>query len=105
MHTGSRAFCFLMALAATGAEYASAAVTATSPAETGHYCVEAQSATATESNLVPAFVLANHLLAVVAVSHIIAATDERRFFLAQGRRFLRHAQLCDSPSFRRDLRL
>ena len=40
MHTGSRAFCFLMALAATGSEAASAsAITTSGP---GHYRVEAK---------------------------------------------------------------
>jgi len=72
MHTGSRAFCFLMALAATGAECASAAVTLASPAETGHYCVESQAATVAESNSVSATLVANHLLALVAVSQVIA---------------------------------
>jgi hypothetical protein len=46
MHTGSRAFCFLMALAATGAETAStsaATTTCSSPGvQPGHYRVEAK---------------------------------------------------------------
>ena len=75
MHTGSRAFCFLMALAATGAECASAAVTSATPVEAGHYCVESQtgSTTVTESNSVFAALVANHVLAVVAVSQVISA--------------------------------
>ncbi len=72
MHTGSRAFCFLMALAATGAECASAAVTPAASANAGHYCVESEPATVRESHPVPAFVLANHVLAVMAVSHVLA---------------------------------
>jgi hypothetical protein len=76
MHTGSRAFCFLMALAATGAECASAAVTPAASPETGHYCVESQSTTVAESNSVSTFVVANHLLAVMAVSQVIAPVSD-----------------------------
>jgi hypothetical protein len=79
MHTGSRAFCFLMALAATGAECASAAVTPAVAADTGHYCVESQPATVTEAKPVPAVVVANHLLAVVAVSHVLVQANAFTF--------------------------
>ena len=45
MHTGSRAFCILMALTATGSEVASATAATTSsrtPVQPGHYRVEAK---------------------------------------------------------------
>jgi hypothetical protein len=60
-----------MALAATGAECASAATPASSVGA-GHYRVESKSV-AVESISLPSIVLANHLLAVIAVSHAIAA--------------------------------
>ena len=72
MHTGSRAFCFLMALAATGAECASAAVAPVSTNDAGHYRVEAQPV-ASEAASISSIVLANHVLAVLAVSHAIAS--------------------------------
>ncbi len=75
MHTGSRAFCFLMALAATGAECA-AAVAPASTIGAGHYRVEAKPVNAprtVESISLPSVVLANHVLAVIAVSHAIAS--------------------------------
>jgi hypothetical protein len=76
MHTGSRAFCFLIALAATGAECASAAVTAT-PTDAGHYRVEAKLVNVPRSSsnkadeTIPPVVVANHVLAVLAVMHTI----------------------------------
>ena len=77
MHTGSRAFCFLMALAATGAECASAAGAPVSTADAGHYRVEAKLVNARSSGhesptTLPPVVVANHVLAVIAVSHAIA---------------------------------
>jgi hypothetical protein len=77
MHTGSRAFCFLMALAATGAECASAAVTPAASAEPGHYCVEAQSSAVADSQSISSSVVASHVFAIMAVSRVIttAASD------------------------------
>lgn len=71
MHTGSRAFCFLMALAATGAECVSAATPA-SAIDAGHYRVESAQDSAAPSSVM----VANHLLAVLAVSHVLAGSSE-----------------------------
>jgi hypothetical protein len=76
MHNGSRAFYFLMALAATGAECASAATPAPD-VDAGHYRVETK---LMDSQCVggnkfaitlPTVVVANHILAVIVVSHVI----------------------------------
>jgi len=57
-----------MALAATGAECASAAIAPVAATDAGHYRVEAN-----ESNpILPSIVVANHVLAIIAVSHAIA---------------------------------
>jgi hypothetical protein len=64
-----------MALAATGAECASAATAPVSTTDAGHYRVEAKLVTSASGNKsavsLPTVVVANHVLAVIVVSHVI----------------------------------
>jgi len=75
MHTSSRAFCILMALAAAGTEVASAATVP--DASSGHYRVEAKLVNGPRASgdkaaeTFPPVVVANHVLAVIAVTHAI----------------------------------